>query len=69
MSEDMERRRTGFEKDLREFALKVVLGAVLGVVLYMFIDWPGSMWVPVILGIVAVFILGSIIRGTSRHSD
>ncbi len=62
------RRRTSFEKDLRGFVLKIVLGVIVGVVLGLWSD-AESWWGPMFVGVLAVFFLASCIRGSERHAD
>lgn len=69
MSDSLEpRRRTSFEKDMREFLAKVVLGVVVAVVLRAWTETDG--WLgPLAIGLIAVFFLASVIRGSSRDAD
>jgi hypothetical protein len=68
MSEDSGRRRTGFERDLRELFMKIVFGLVLAVVMYAWVS-PDSWAGPIIVGQLASFGLAALIRGDSRHAD
>lgn len=67
MGDDL-RRRTSFEKDLREFVLKIVLGVVFAAVLRW---WTGAeQWLgPLAIGILLAFFLASGIRGSSHDAD
>lgn len=66
------RRRTSFEKDLRELILKLFLGTILGVGLHVFSGWGNqgvSVWVSLFIGWLAVFWLAKAIRNDGRFSD
>jgi hypothetical protein len=63
------RRRTSFEKDLREFILKVIVGVIVGFALAYFSGWDGSIWVPLGIGVAAVLFLSRGIRDHGRHAD
>lgn len=65
----VERRRTGFERDLREFLLKVVLGLLLGLAFQFMTGWSGQWWVPYLIGVAGMFAFAYAIRGSSSHQD
>lgn len=62
------RRRTAFENDLRELIIKIVLGFGVGVGLKVLTGWE-AWFIPVLIGIVAVFMLANAIRGDGNHGD
>lgn len=68
MGDRTERRRTAFERDVREMFIKVFVGTLLGVVLKIFMGWES--WLgPILLGVVAIYLLHSFIRDDGKNAD
>lgn len=68
MGDRVERRRTAFERDVRELFIKVFVGIVLGVVLKVYFAWDG--WLgPMLLGVIGVYLLHSLIRDDGKNAD
>jgi hypothetical protein len=68
MGDRTERRRTSFERDVRELFMKVVVGLVLGFILKIFMGTDAWL-VPMLVGVFAVYLLHSFIRDDGKNAD